>query len=133
MSTTQRPVLGHDPLVNRLAAAARAGSLTHAVLFAGPEGVGKTTAALAIAALLLESDRWPGGTLAHPDLWLEDSDAENISIKRVRPGGEEGPTLQDFLALRPYAGGIRVGIVGRAERLGIDAANNLLKTIEEPP
>lgn len=126
-------VLGHAPLVARLAATAQAGALSHAVLFTGPDGVGKTTAALALAATLLDADAWPGGLTAHPDFWLEDSDAENISIKRVKPGGDEGPTLQDFLALRPYAGGVRVAVIGRADRLGIEAANNILKSIEEPP
>lgn len=132
MSASAR-LLGHEPLIARLTAAAAEGKLTHAILFSGPEGVGKTTAALALAETLLGSAAWPGGPLAHPDLWLEDSDTENISIRRVKPGGEDGPTLQDFLALRPYAGGRRVAIIGRAERLGIEAANNLLKTIEEPP
>lgn len=126
-------VLGHAALVARLAAAARAGTLSHAILLIGPDGVGKTTAALALAATLLDAESWPHGLTAHPDLWLEDSDVENISIKRVKPGGEEGPTLQDFLAVRPYAGGVRVAVVGRADRLGIEAANNILKSIEEPP
>lgn len=131
--TTLDEVLGHSAVLRRLAAGAADDSLTHALLFIGPEGVGKTTAALALATELLRGDSWPGGVLAHPDLWLEDSDVENISIKRVRPGGEEGPTLQDFLALRPYAGGRRVAVIGRAERLTEPAANNLLKAIEEPP
>ena len=119
--------------MSRLAAAADEGTLTHALLLTGPDSVGKTTAALALGERLLDSASWPGGPGAHPDLWLEDSAAENISIKRVKPGGDEGPTLQDFLGLRPYAGGRRVAIIGRADRLGIEAANNLLKTIEEPP
>ena len=126
-------VIGHAALVARLLAAARDGTLSHAILFTGPEGVGKTTSAVALASSLLGAETWPGGVAAHPDFWIEDSDAENISIKRVRPGGDDGPTLQDFLALRPYAGGVRVAVVGRADRLGVDAANNILKSIEEPP
>ncbi len=133
MGTATAPLLGHAALASRLAASGRDGTLSHALLFTGPDGVRKTTAALALAAALLEAETWPGGLLAHPDFWLEDSDAENISIKRVRPGGDDGPTLQDFLALRPYAGGVRVAVIGRADRLGIDAANNILKSIEEPP
>jgi DNA polymerase-3 subunit delta' len=126
-------VLGHAALVARLAAAAREQALSHAVLFTGPDGVGKTAAALALAETLLDAGAWPGGLHAHPDFWLEDSDVENISIRRVKPGGDEGPTLQDFLALRPYAGGVRVAVIARADRLGIEAANNILKSIEEPP
>lgn len=133
MSTVATPVVGHAALVARLAEAGRDGTLSHALLFTGPDGVGKTTAAMALATALLEAEAWPGGVAAHPDFWIEDSDAENISIKRVRPGGDDGLTLQDFLALRPYAGGVRVAVIGRADRLGIDAANNILKSIEEPP
>jgi DNA polymerase III subunit delta' len=131
--TTLADVIGHGSALRRLADAAADESLTHALMFSGPESAGKTTAALALATELLDADGWPGGVTAHPDLWLEDSDVENISIKRVRPGGEEGPTLQDFLALRPYAGGRRVAIIGRADRLTEPAANNILKSIEEPP
>jgi DNA polymerase-3 subunit delta' len=133
MSTSSQRVVGHATLVQRLLTAGRDGSLSHAILFTGPDGVGKTTAAVALATGLLGAESWPGGIAAHPDFWIEDSDSENISIKRVRPGGDDGPTLQDFLALRPYAGGVRVAVVGRADRLGIDAANNILKSIEEPP
>lgn len=114
-------------------AAARHERLTHAILFTGPEQVGKTTTALALATELLQSRGWPGGPLAHADLWLEDSDAQNIHIGRLRLGGTEGPTLQDFLSLRPYAGGRRVAVMGRADRLTEQAADSLLKTIEEPP
>ncbi|MBV8194917.1 MAG: hypothetical protein JOY80_05260 [Candidatus Dormibacteraeota bacterium] len=131
--TATDAVLGHAALVSRLASSATAAALTHAILLSGPDSVGKTTTALALAELILGSSSWPGGPLAHPDLWLEDSDAENISIRRVKPGGDDGPTLQDFLSRRPYAGGSRVAIIGRADRLGIEAANNILKTIEEPP
>lgn len=131
--TEPAPVLGHAALVARLAAAGRDGTLSHAILLTGPDSVGKTATALAVASALLDAGAWPGGLDAHPDFWLEDSDVENISIKRVKPGGEDGPTLQDFLALRPYAGGRRVAVIGRADRLGVEAANNILKSIEEPP
>jgi DNA polymerase-3 subunit delta' len=126
-------VIGHEEVVARLLEAARRDRLTHAILFTGPDQVGKTTTALAVALHLLDAAAWPGGPLAHPDLWLEDSDNQNIHIGRVRLGGNEGPTLQDFLALRPYAGGRRVAVMGRADRLTEQAADSLLKTLEEPP
>src|SRR5207245_1300329 len=114
--TAFESVVGHARTLARLADDAAADQLTHALLFTGPESVGKTTAAVALAGVLLDGAAWPGGVTAHPDLWLEDSDAENLSIQRVRAGGELGPTLQDFLALRTYAGGRRVGIIARAGR-----------------
>src|SRR5437588_7897579 len=96
-------VIGHGGVLGRLVTAAEQGKLTHALLLTGPDQVGKTTTALALAAELLGSASWPGGPLAHPDLWLEDADGQYISIERLRLGGKEGPTLQDFLSLRPYA------------------------------
>ncbi len=114
--------------------------LTHALLLIGPEGVGKTTAALALAAELLDTATWPGGLDAHPDFWIENSVAENVGIDRMRPspkrkaGDEEaGPSLQQFLSLRTYAGGRRVAVIARADRLTEQAADNMLKTLEEPP
>ena len=129
-------LVGHVSVATQLLAALDDGVLPHAILLAGPEGVGKTTLAEGLAARILDADSWPGGLTAHPDHWLDDSDAERISIDRVRAGGgtaEEGPSLQDFLTLRPYAGGRRVAVLARAERLTEQAANSVLKTLEEPP
>ncbi|HKR98895.1 MAG TPA: AAA family ATPase, partial [Candidatus Dormibacteraeota bacterium] len=131
--TESSGVIGHGAVLRRLAEAAEHGRLTHALLFAGPDQVGKTTLALALATALLHSQTWPGGPAAHPDLWVEDSEDQYIHIDRLRLGGREGPTLQDFLALRPYAGGRRVAVMGRSDRLTEQAADSLLKTVEEPP
>jgi DNA polymerase-3 subunit delta' len=132
--------------------------VSHAYLFTGPAAVGKTTTAMAFAADLL-SDAGvaptPGGV--HPDLWVEDSDAESISIDVIRregrggrsggdgrragrdgdeDGGDSGAPdqpLQAFLSLKGLRSDRRVAVLARAERLKEAAASPLLKTIEEPP
>jgi DNA polymerase-3 subunit delta' len=125
-------LLGNPGAVAGLRRALDLGQLGHALLVTGPDQVGKTTLMLGLAAELLPHEGWPGDLASHPDLWLEDSAEERVSIRRVRAGGDPG-SLQEFLSLRPYAGGARVAILARADRLTEEAANSLLKTVEEPP
>jgi len=139
---------GHTALLEGLFAAARAARLAHALLFHGPEGVGKFLAARALAAGLL-CERGPApacGTCgacrwlaagSHADLYVLDAaeeGEEQILVDRVRPGGEteERQSLGDFLALRAREGGWRVVLVREAHRLTWSAQNALLKTLEEP-
>jgi DNA polymerase-3 subunit delta' len=141
-------VLGHAALLEGLFRAARTGRLAHALLFHGPEGVGKFLAARALAAGLL-CERGPApacGSCAacrwvaagsHADLFVLDAleeGEEQILAERVRAGGasEQGMTLGDFLALRAREGGWRVVLVRDAQRLTNSAQNSLLKTLEEP-
>lgn len=128
-------VIGHDAALSAVRAMLREGGPGHALLLTGPARVGKTAVARHIADLILDGSSWPGGLLAHPDLWLEDSDAERVGIDRVRSGArsDAGPSLQELMARRTYAGGWRVAVMARADRLTEQAADALLKTLEEPP
>jgi DNA polymerase-3 subunit delta' len=141
-------VAGHDRARTALKRAVSTARPAHAYLFLGPPSVGKTTMALAFAGDLFEA----AGSLPlqdgvlHPDLWVEDSDTETISIdvirkdsKASRPTEEDakrgvpGQALQAFLSLRGMHSDRRVAVIARAERLKEAASSPLLKTIEEPP
>ncbi len=137
------PVIGHERVVAYLARAIQYGHIHHAYLFAGPAGIGRTTLAYAFAqALLCEAvpEARPCGHCracdrvarrVHPDVTrvsLEQGReaAKLLSIDQVRE-------LRASLALRPLEGAWRVAIIDDAERLSHDAADALLKTLEEPP
>ncbi|MCK9375870.1 MAG: DNA polymerase III subunit delta' [Syntrophobacterales bacterium] len=139
-----REILGQEWVVSHLKGAMRAGRLSHAYLFLGPEGVGKATTARALAAAL--NCAQPGGDgdacgvcpscrrLAagtHPDFLVISPDEKKtqISIEQIRE-------LRRLTEYPPLGGGWRVVLIKPAEALSVmndAAANALLKTLEEPP
>lgn len=115
--------------------------LRHAYLFTGPEGVGRQTLAINFAqALNCINPPERGGfcgecrdcrqiqTLTHPDLSLlvPEEGHKDILIDQVRD-------LQRTLSLSPYAGTYRIALLPDFQRATTQAANALLKTLEEPP
>lgn len=126
-------VVGHRQQRSQLSREIAAGACAHAYWLAGPPRVGKTGLAVAAAVELLRAEGWPGGPLAHPDLWLDDEPG-TLGIDRIRGGEAElGPSLQHFLSLSAYAGGAKVAVIANADRLTLPAANSLLRLLEEPP
>ena len=109
----------------RLLGAALAEGPAHAYLLHGPPGVGKRQAALAFAASLLGDEaRVAHGT--HPDLYLLEPLGEMIRIDEIR-------RLRHDLHMRPYEAQHRVYVIIGAHLLNEDAADALLKDLEEPP
>lgn len=135
-----RDILGQERVISHLKTAMAKGRLSHAYLFLGPEGVGKASVARALAAAL---------NCAQP---RADGDAcgECPSCRRLAAGTNPdflviGPTeslqirigqIRDFRRVTtypPFGGGWRVALIKPAEALNEEAANALLKTLEEPP
>jgi DNA polymerase-3 subunit delta' len=114
-----------QPEAKRLLRASLADGHTHAYLFHGPRGVGKRAAALAFAAEVIgEPDRVLRH--AHPDVYELEPVGDQIRIGDVR-------TLHRDLHMRPFEAQRRVYILQSADTMNEDAADALLKDLEEPP
>ena len=129
---TQVP--GQARLKEQFARALTEGTMSHAYLLAGREGLAKTAFARDLAVALVtgcggcghcaECERARRGL--HPDLHLLEREGDVIRVEQVEP------ILAD-LSLKPFGAGRRVWVIPEAETLHPAAANKLLKTIEEPP
>lgn len=110
--------------------------MPHALIFAGPEGVGKMlTAGVLSAALLCDSATKPCGQCPscrqfaqnnHPDFSLIRPEGSSIRLEQIR-------ALQHQVSLVPYLGNRRVVVIENSDKMTTQAANSLLKVLEEPP
>ena len=163
MSQVQAPeprqndwLVGHEEAQQDFLEAWNSGRLAHSWLICGPKGIGKATLAFRIARFVLAGggakDMFGGGpasldvdmgqqavrlitAAAHPDLkivergWSDEGKTKrnrDISVEDVRAVGE-------FLSLTPSMGKWRVVIVDAADEMNRNAANAILKILEEPP
>ena len=110
----------HPEAARLLDAALREGP-AHAYLFHGPPGVGKREVARTFARELLGTTRE-----FHPDLYELDALGEMIRIDAIRE-------LRRDLHMRPFEADRRVYLIHRAHLMNEDAADALLKDLEEPP
>ena len=103
------------------------GRLPHALLIQGPGGWGEDRIANALAVQLMGLEpEAQARAVAHPDLrWL---DAEDGAIKIDAIRG-----VIDFLMHTPQLAGRKIAVIEDADRMNVNAANALLKSLEEPP
>jgi DNA polymerase-3 subunit delta' len=130
-------IVGHQGAVAALDRAIRSDALPHALLLTGPAGVGKTHLALELArALNCTGQDAPCGQCvhcrqieagSHPDVSVVErpEGKDSIAIQQVRE-------LREASSLRPFQGRKKVYIIAGAEALTPQAADALLKTLEEP-
>ncbi|MGH2830697.1 MAG: DNA polymerase III subunit delta', partial [Actinomycetota bacterium] len=133
-------LVGQDQVVAALRDGAAAGAIGHALLFVGPEGVGRRLAALALAASLNCPQGGCGECAicakvlrgAHPDVHLIVPEGQFILLAQIK--GDSGARGIIGEAHRSaIEGSTRVFIIEDAERMNLAAANALLKVLEEPP
>lgn len=139
-------VIGHRRVVDDLRRSVETGALAHAYLFAGPRSIGKMEIALNLAQALNcaapAAERPCGACRACQRIRQgKHSDVSTIALNAGERQGENRrdirieqiKELQQAAGLRPFEGACRVFIIDGAEHLNQDAANRLLKTLEEPP
>lgn len=118
-----------------LAALPPAGTPSHAYLFYGPSGAGKRTVARSFAAALLADGARAPATVgervargAHPDLtWVTPSGASEVLVSDI------DEAVVAAVAHTPFESTRRVFVIEEAGTMNDQAANRLLKTLEEPP
>lgn len=145
-------LVGHADLAAQLAAAYRAGKLHHALLLTGQKGIGKATFAFHLARHLLANPRsaaaasgFTSPDVAAPVFRQVASGAHPAVLHLTRPWDEktkkfkaaitvdEIRRVNRFLSLRAHDDSYRVVIVDPADEMNRNAANALLKNLEEPP
>ena len=131
-------IIGHEQTVGMLRSMLGSGNIQHAMLFVGPEGVGKTTVAGTAAAAILCDQSGQGEACgvcpscqallrgAHPDLYSLAPEGTSIKIDQIR-------VMQREMAMSPCRSRYRVCLITTAELMTEQAANSLLKVLEEPP
>ena len=132
-------IIGHERIVEVFRRSVRSGKTSHSYIFEGIPGCGRRKTALALIQALfctaVDDDacgvcascrKIAGGN--HGDIHFIEPlpDKRDISIEQLRD-------LQRELSLRPYEGPRKACIMEPAERMSVNAANSLLKTLEEPP
>lgn len=124
-------IIGHNQIINFFDKVIDNASLNHAYCFVGSEHVGKKKLAEYLASKILGVEIKKLNSnfdFVFVDQEIDektDKTKRDITVKQIR-------TLREQLSKRSYGGGYKVAIIDNAEKMNSEAANALLKTLEEP-
>jgi DNA polymerase-3 subunit delta' len=131
-------IIGQTRIINLLRRALAQKYLPHSILFTGMEGVGKQLTAFTLAKVVNCENGAAGDCCDrcvscrkaasgnHPDINTIERSGPFIKIEQIR-------ALKQRLRFKPLEGRYRVTIINNAQNMKIEAANALLKVLEEPP
>jgi len=134
-----KDVAGNQGVRKILRLALERGRVPHSLIFSGPDGVGKMALALTLAKALNcrdltadSCDECPSCRAveheSHPDVM-----ALTVEAQKQKVSVEQTALIKEMAYLRPMMGKRRVFIVDDAKDMSAEAANSLLKALEEPP
>lgn len=127
-------IIGNDSIKEKLLATLESGSISNTLLFSGPEAIGKSLFAIALASKIMQpqKDLDPIALKKihsnnHPDLHVYEPEGKtsNHSISSIR-------NLIEQVNMAPFEAKAKVFIIKDAHRMLLPSANALLKTLEEP-
>jgi DNA polymerase-3 subunit gamma/tau len=130
-------VVGQSHVTVTLINAIRAKRISHAYLFAGPKGTGKTTVARILAKALNCKDGPTPEPCSQCDSCLEIAGGRSLDVVEI--DGASNNSVDDVRALReniryvPSQGKYKIYVIDEVHMLSDSAFNALLKTLEEPP
>ncbi len=129
---------GNERLKKLLRRAVMEGRISQGLIFAGPVGVGKHRFALALAQAVNCENPKEGDACGRCPQCLKIAEGEHVDVQTISPEGQfikidQTRKLSSDAQFRPREGRRRVFILDEAHRLNLNAANSILKTLEEPP
>src|SRR3989338_7786309 len=130
-------IIGQEHIVKTLTNAIKAGNISHAYLFSGPRGSGKTTIAR-IFAKAINCERPSGFEPCNKcSSCLEIMQSKSMDLIEIDAASHRGiddvRELREGIKFAPVKSKYKIFIIDECHQLSKDAANALLKTLEEPP